>query len=228
MPPSAKSSRRPVVPHSLLSVASHELRGPAGVARGYLKLLQRDTALSDASQQAARGASSAIERIVSLLDEMTDYARLVAGELRLERTDASWQDLLDKAVARATLPAAPEIVWRPSAGLASMHVVVERRRIESALATLIEAVGRAQVRDATLTATVGRQPGSIAPVADLFLESGGEVSWCAPDITRGGLGFSLVLADAVITAHGWRLTERWQDGHWTGYRIAGLTRTEQA
>lgn len=221
---STRTSPRSVVPHSLLSVASHEIRGPIGVARGYLKLLLRDQSLSEASLQAARGAASAVDRVVSLLDEMTEYARLVSGDIRLEPSEVSWLDLLNAAVARTTLPTSPQITWRPMPGLAEARALVERGRMEAAVATLVDAVSRAQVADATLTATVTNPSGDDGAVLDLHIESSGEVSWCAADTARGGLGFSLVLADAVIAAHGGRLTERWQDGRWTGYRVIGLGR----
>lgn len=214
-------SRRPVVPQSLLSVASHEIRGPIGVARGYLKLLQRDPSLSDASVQAARGAIAAVDRVVSLLDEMTEYARLISGDVRLEPSEVSWLDLLNTAVNRAALPTTPRITWRPTPGLAEMPVTVERGRMEAALTTLVEATCRAQAADATLTATLTRPTGGDGAVLDLYVEGDGEISWCAADIARGGLGFSLVLAEAVIATHGRRLMDRWQDSHWTGYRITG-------
>lgn len=217
---STRLSRRPVIPQSLLSVASHEIRGPIGVARGYLKLLQRDPALSEASVQAARGAIASIDRVVFLLDEMTEYARLIAGDVRLEPSEFSWLELLNTAASRAALPAIPRITWKPDSSLAEARVVVERGRMERALTTLVEAVSRAQVEDATLTATLTRPAGGDESVLDLYVERDGEVSWCAADIARGGLGFSLVLADAIIAAHGWRLTDRWQGSHWTGYRLA--------
>src|SRR5690606_33352097 len=214
-----KSSTRPAVPQTLLSVASHEIRGPVGVARGYLKLLQRDASLSEASLQAARGASTAVDRIVTLLDEMTEYARLISGDAPLKPSEVSWLDLLNAAAARASLPTAPHLAWRPEPGLADLRVVADRDRMEAALATLIEALSRAQATDATLAAAVASSSGSGGTVLDLFVEENGEVSWCAADTARGGLGFSLFVADAVIAAHGGRLTERWQAGHWTGYRI---------
>src|SRR5690606_13455830 len=138
-----------------------------------------DPSLSAASVKAARGAATAVDRVVGLLDEMTEYARLIAGEVALKPSAVPWLDLLNAAVERASLPAAPRITWRPAPGLADLSVAAERERMETALATLIEAVGRAQAADATLTATVAAASGPGGMVLDLFIEEQGEVSWCA-------------------------------------------------
>jgi signal transduction histidine kinase len=39
------------------------------------------------------------------------------------------------------------------------------------------------------------------------------------DLTRGGSGLLLPIADAVVQAHGGKLRERWVAGRWSGFVV---------
>jgi signal transduction histidine kinase len=208
----------------LLSVASHEIRGVIGVARGYLRLLAQDATVSDRSRTLANGAAASVERVVAILDDMSEYVRLVRGELRLERSPHPWTRLMEDARARVEWPTSPRVVWRPPALDHLAPAAVDCGRVERALAALIDTLARAQAQDADVTARTGTNAEGRrgAPAIDLVVDEGAGAVSREPDLSRSGLGFRLALAHAVIAAHGGALEERWRGGRWVGYRISGM------
>src|SRR5688572_29725877 len=94
----------------LLSLLSHELRGPLGVVRGYLKLLeQRGTELSEQHLRAITAALRATDRAAAVLDQASKLAQLNRDETRIELTRVSLDLILDDAVRKVTLPEDPVI-----------------------------------------------------------------------------------------------------------------------
>ena len=68
----------------ILSLLSHELRGPLGVIRGYLRLLeQAGPELSDSHRQAVTAALKASDRAAELLDKASMLAQLQRQETPL-------------------------------------------------------------------------------------------------------------------------------------------------
>jgi signal transduction histidine kinase len=210
--------------HQLLAVASHELRGPIGVARGFVRMLQQDLAGQERGARVASSAWEALERVVRLLDEMSEYSRLTRGDLRIDIVPVQWPALLATVRGNAVLPAVPHLEWLEAPVPPSRPVAIDAARVERALVTLIEAVTRAQTSDGFVSIGLSHDSdgSETTPALDVAVLAEGPVDFRKPDLTRGGLGFRLVVADAVVAIHGARLEERWQGGRWTGYRILGL------
>ena len=59
---------------ALLSLASHELRGPTGVLRGYLRLLEQDATLGVRPRKVMAEMTRATDRLAGLLDELSELA----------------------------------------------------------------------------------------------------------------------------------------------------------
>jgi signal transduction histidine kinase len=187
-------------------------------------MLQHDLVADERGTRTASAARDALERVVRLLDEISEYSRLTRGELRLDRQPTPWAHVVAAVRRNAVLPSTPHIQWLDVDVPSSAAVTVDAARIERALTTLVEAVTRAQTGDGFVTVELTRiredpDPG---PALDVAVVAEGAVELRKPDVSRGGLGFGLVLAEAFVAAHGARLEERWQGGRWTGYRIAGL------
>ena len=53
---------------TLLSLAAHELRGPTGVVRGYLRLLEQDATLGERPRRLMLEISRATDRMAAILD----------------------------------------------------------------------------------------------------------------------------------------------------------------
>src|SRR5262249_33965089 len=71
----------------LLSLAVHEFRTPASVVGGYLRMLQRDTdaQLSERQRKMIDEAERSCARLVAIVAEMSDIAKLDAGVITLTR-----------------------------------------------------------------------------------------------------------------------------------------------
>src|SRR5438046_8590046 len=71
----------------LLALAVHELRTPASVVGGYLRMLQRDTEspMSDRQRKMIDEAEKSCVRLVALIAEMSEVSKLDAGVATLTR-----------------------------------------------------------------------------------------------------------------------------------------------
>lgn len=100
-----------------LNVASHELRGPLSVARGYASMLA-DGSLGPLEATDARGAVpiivSKLDEMNQLVDSMLDTARLEEHRLVLTREATDLRQLVDRAVDAVELLMTPrhELRWR--------------------------------------------------------------------------------------------------------------------
>ena len=170
MDSSKAENRESVVPHSVLSAASHELRGPLGVARGYLRLLVQGGELDARAAKAVHEATRATDRMADLLDELSAYARWARGDARLMRGPVPLHDVLTRAVAASRLPASPAITTTLDVP-PDVHVDADRDQLSAACAHLISALARAQVGDTELTLRARKLDGHvemrISPTAGL-------------------------------------------------------------
>ncbi len=69
-----------------VAIASHELRTPVAVARGYAKMLSSpEFSLNDAERQTfSRRVCDAVERLGTLVEDLLDLSRLESGNLELD------------------------------------------------------------------------------------------------------------------------------------------------
>src|SRR5512139_1461631 len=138
----------PDVP-ALLSLAGHELRGPAGVLGGYLKLLSRDRAqLPERQQQIVDAADRALARLVETLDELREVQRWLRPDRPTPPVTAvvDLAAVLADAAARApegatvrVQPLAPRATWRG-----------DGPALSRAVAACLEAVAREHLPPVTL------------------------------------------------------------------------------
>jgi signal transduction histidine kinase len=211
---------------TLLSLASHELRGPTGVARGYLRLLEQDASLPDRAQSAVAGAASALAHVGSLLDELSELARLKQGGAKLTLRVLSLRSLLAQAAQATALSPAQDVQLDVVAPV-EVRIRGDEMRLRAALSTLVLALARAQSGAAIIELRVvppraGRRGPAQIVITPRTLGHGAAVDR-AMDLTRGGLGLRLAIADVVLQAHGWRVQERWSAGRWVGFVIKGVS-----
>jgi signal transduction histidine kinase len=208
----------------LLALASHELRGPAGIIRGYLRLVLSDHTLTDRHRKSIGDADRATDKLVGVLDEMNEYARFLRGQQKLDRRTRSLRSIIVQATQVVQPPVEPAVQLDVIAD-EDIQVNVDEARVRGALAALIHSVCRSQTTastvDVTLSNNGGRRRSSTIDIAPRSL-SRTRLTSRAPDFTRAGQGLALPLADAVFRAHGGRMVERWASARWAGYRVAGL------
>src|SRR4029077_8458071 len=83
-----------------LNVASHELRGPMTIIKGYLTMFEGGT-LGDLSPKAASVLPLLItksDEIIWLLEQMLETARLEEGRLELNKRRGDVVEITDRAI----------------------------------------------------------------------------------------------------------------------------------
>jgi signal transduction histidine kinase len=123
-----------------LNLASHELRGPVAIIRGYMSMLERGTLgpLNQAGLRAVQVMSAKALEMNSLIEQMLDAARLEEGRLQLRLRPVEVRTVVERALD----------VMRPLAGeahplLLSMDrqplaVAVDVERIQTILTNLVD------------------------------------------------------------------------------------------
>lgn len=191
-----------------LSVVAHELRGPAQVISGYTRMLAEGRLDENQRVRALAQIESAAGRIGLMSRQASELAQWQSRPVGIAR-GVPLGDLVASASARSASPD------RISARLLGDDGAVRVRALDhgalsAALATIIETVSREVIDDAILiVAGTSRSPeacdvligaGALLPPPGQTAESDGALS-----IERGGFGLALVLAAAVLEAHGARL-----------------------
>lgn len=203
---------------TLLSLAAHELRGPTGVVRGYLRLLEQDATLGERPRRLMLEISRATDRMAAILDEVNDLAHLKDGRTRLMLKRTSLKSVLHQAVQAVEMPENFETDLEVVAPV-DVRMQLDEARLRTAFCTLVVTLARAQSGSTgfDLTLTKGRTSAHVI-VQPRPLRRGTVVKRPV-DFSRGGIGLQLPIAEAVVSAHGGRLRERWVAGTFAGFVV---------
>ncbi len=203
---------------ALLTLTSQELRQPTGIIRGYLRTLDRDPTLPQRARKVIDEATNAADKLVALLDEVGELARLQDKALRLTLKSMSLRSVLNQAVQAAELPASHDVELDVVAP-ADVRRRVDEARMRQVFGTLIFVLARAQTGAATIDLRLTRTKSAayvwVTPRSLLR----GKVVDQPIDVTRGGSGMLLPIAEAIVQAHGGKLRERWIAGRWSGFIV---------
>ena len=196
----------------LLSLAVHEFRTPVTVVAGYLRmLLKMQAGLGDQPRKLLEEAEKSCTRLTALIAELSEVSNVEAGHLALDRCDVGWFALVDE-VASAVHEGADRGV-RLEVRHPDREVVVaaDRKQLGRALESVLAATLRERAEPGVLVADCGTARNQDFAIAYLTIappEAGDAAAgfeagqWDTFDQWRGGLGFRLVLAQAVVAAHG--------------------------
>jgi signal transduction histidine kinase len=197
----------PVDIGNVLHVLVHELRTPAGIAQGYLRMLADDRLTEPADRRKAmEQAQKAVTRITEIASESSRLAGWFdrADATKSERIDA--RALIDRVVndAAASTALLARVDVEPSAGAVE---TVDADTLAAALVAITKATAR----------ELGNQPCAfsarlVGQSIDMWigaeqqfgaLGAGPSAVGAGPlALERGGVGLSLVFAAAVLETHG--------------------------
>jgi len=194
----------------LLSLAVHELRTPATVVAGYLRMLMKDRVgpLSDDQRRLVEEAEKSCGRISALLAEMSDLAHLELGDAPLAQQTVDLAAVLREVVeGAATGPDLAAVTASDMGG--SAEVVGDAGRLRAALAAILRCVQR-ELPTSSVEVRLRSQSGSTivaigTPDGVSALARAADEGAPAFDELRGGMGMALPLARRVIERHGGRL-----------------------
>lgn len=200
--------------NAFINAVSHDLRTPLTSIKGYAEFLEDEIGgpLSQQQHDFVLQIEKGTERLVHMVDDLLDYARLGAGTFRLKIEPGDFSEKI-REVAESLRPQQEDLGLRMEVEVPETPLVVpmDPQRIERVLVNLIgnafkytPSGGRVRVRARLGTeglvcevedTGVGIEPVDIPKLFEPFsqLESG---------IRKGGTGLGLNICKAIVEAHG--------------------------
>lgn len=199
----------------LLSLASHELRTPAGVAAGYVRMLLagRPHPPTDEQRRLLEAADRSAARVAELLADLSDVARLASGQTVLDSGPVRLHEAVATAVAAFVPREGSEIAVDVCPSPAPLVVSGDRARLVEAISAVLAAVGREAPDRATLLAVLSEDLDTNRPHASLVVGEASvlarmqaaSLAWGPADLLRSGNGLDLVRAALAVDAAGGRI-----------------------
>lgn len=214
-----------------LRVASHELRSPITSLRATTALLEMDpSAITDPARRATmlQRIQRQIDRLVRLVEQLIDSARLNASEVPLQPSECDLAVIARDAIDLARSAAAHPVAVRLEAPDA-LHGRWDPLRLEQVLTNLIgnairyspengEVVVRLIAGDPTLVQVIDRGIGIPNEQIDKLFTPFFRASNAAQQ-HKGGLGLGLYIASDIVRRHGGRLYVDSELGHGSTFTV---------
>jgi signal transduction histidine kinase len=196
---------------TLVSNASHELRTPLALLKTEIELALDEPDSAPELAAALRSAGEETDRLAQLADDLLLLASIDSGKLPLRRTRVPIAELLETIATRFRRRAADAGRTIEVAAPSDLLALVDRRRLEQALANLVENSLRHGAGTVRLEAVEG--PGALTVhVTDQgqgfppqFLKLAFE-RFSRADGARAGAGLGLAIVAAIAQAHGGTVT----------------------
>lgn len=205
----------PAAAHALLALAVHELRSPASVLGGAIRLLAagRAGALTPDQQRLVDRARRACDHLDGLLAEASELCRLDAGEAVFNRRPLSLDPIVDRVASAFRSPEDPTLVAERRGSSGTRLVLADSTRLERALAALLDFVARSARHGGAIAITVAPAAGPASLEIRLHPTSEGTTTSDSSDVPLDGppgydrpdCGLSVVLACRTIEAEGGRV-----------------------
>jgi signal transduction histidine kinase len=211
----------------LLHVVAHDMRAPLGAVTGQAQLLRRHPGADPWSVARADAILRASGRMVSMIEELVDGARLDAGRLRLDLERVELHAYLGELLARMEPSLEVERVDVPPPGPEPMVVRADPRRLERVLVNLLSNAlkyapgSRVRVELASAAGWVdisivdggpGIHPEDLPRLFHRFERGRGNGS-------RDGLGLGLYGARRLVEAHGGSIEVESRPGGGSRFRV---------
>lgn len=199
-----------------LNIASHELRTPLTSIKGSLSLLQSGVAgeLNESSQNLMNIAEIETDRLIRLINDVLDLAKIEAGRLPLEKDWTDLNQFSEEAVKSLDGLAQTAGVQLKTDALPKVLIDMDSDRIQQVLTNLISnaikfspqggavTVSAELLKDGMIKICVNDQGKGIAPEdIDRIFEKFSQASGPDNPLVKG-TGLGLAIARAIVTEHG--------------------------
>jgi len=195
-----------------LSVVSHELRTPLNSILGWANILKKGELDASRTVRALQAIEDNASRQATLVDELLDFSRIVAGRVTLDSQNLDLTSLLNGVVESVVPVAAAKGVALDANFSPGIAVVGDVRRLEQVFFNLLgnavkftpeggrvsvqAASGESQIEVSVTDTGVGIEPAFLPHVFDRFRQADSTVSR-----NFGGLGLGLSIAKQMVEAH---------------------------
>lgn len=201
---------------NLVGTVSHELKSPLTSLRMavYLLLEQKITGLTTTQQELLETARDEADRLLRILDNLLDLARLESGTSSLDRHLVKITDLMRDMAAEARScidPAGQSLAVSIEPDLAGAELNVDSSRIRHVFMNLLGNAAKYSPTGSVITLSAGVAPlgfirfsvadqgpgipaDSLPHVFDRFYRTPGQ--------TKPGVGLGLAIAREIVVAHG--------------------------
>ncbi|MGH7863061.1 MAG: sensor histidine kinase [Candidatus Dormibacteraceae bacterium] len=216
-----------------LNLASHELRGPLTVLRGYLSMMEAGSLSEGNLGRAVDVMMSKADDMNNLVDEMLEVAQLEEGDLKLQAEVVDLRNVVSTALDRMRPQIGPDhpiVVAQPDQ---EVHVQADFGRLEMVVRHLMDNAVKYSPRGGTVSCRVEIDPSSdrafirvrdhgigieAADQEVLFTKFGRVVNSHTSGIPGTGLG--LYLARELVTMHGGEVSVESTPGEGSTFSIA--------
>ena len=226
------SSQHRHLQDEFLSLASHELRTPLTSIQGYLDLLLLRTHRTSDDERLVRYATQALgqaRRLVALVRDLTDVARLQSGKLTLDLAPLDLIPLVARVVETARdLP--PGHTISLVVGATPLWVHGDAGRLEQVLFNLLTNAIAHALSETPIDVRLRREGDEIA--LDVQDHGPGIAVDQLPHLfsrfyqvarddrpSQGGLGLGLFICQELVTAHGGRIAVTSMQGEGTTFTV---------
>ena len=192
-----------------IGVASHELKTPLTSLKGYIQLMEFQDNLSEAAKIYVTKATSSVNKLQHLIDELLDASKIKAGKLKFQKHDFNLTELVSLCVENGTYMYPTYKIKKELPEDIMVHGNDER--IEQVLMNLInnavkyssnrkEMIIRAEKdKDSAIVSVIDFGIGMVDSDQELVFErfyraNGGES-------TMPGLGMGLYISSEIIKEH---------------------------
>lgn len=198
---------------AFVSMVSHDLRTPLTSVAGFLELLPVGVygPVSPPAVEQCKLASTEVANLIVLINDLLDLQKLEAGQLDMENSRVSLEDILDESVDSVYSLADEQGVAVLFEGCESM-VVGDMDRLNQAFSKILSAMLRLTPNGGTIKVALGAEADSklmlVFSSKELVLPPDAVASIFEPfqevESPRGKsvLGLGLALARAIIRQHG--------------------------
>lgn len=199
-----------------VAMVDRELRTPLNVITGFASMLEDEVGgpLTEDQKHYVNRVLNGTERMMLVINDLVDFAKVRSGKLELERTAVQYWQLVAEVVSTMKPLADHKELELEVDVEAPPGIDLDRRRVQQVLANLLSnaikftpAGGKVQLRafaygEELVTQVTDTGPG--IPSEDLPKLFQGPRHF-DPERPRGGEGLGLAISKAIVEAHGGRM-----------------------